>query len=56
MTYQFVLTFIVTLIFIAVIGFIVNTYLFKGKENKGKVFVIYLVQSFIITVLLTWFI
>ncbi len=55
MTYQFVLTFIVTFVFIGVIGFIVNTYLFKGKRNKEKGFVIYLVQSFIIAVLLTWF-
>ncbi|MBJ8056153.1 hypothetical protein JDS87_30970 [Bacillus cereus] len=56
MAYNFIFTFIVTFVFIGIIGFIVNTYLFKGKENKGKVFVIYLVQIFIITVLLTWFI
>lgn len=56
MAYNFALTFIVTLVFIGVIGFILNTYFPKKKENKGKVFVIYLIQSFIIATVLTWII
>ncbi|MEY8348268.1 hypothetical protein AALF16_08135 [Bacillus cereus] len=54
MAYDFVLTFFMTFVFIGVIGFIVNTYLPTKKESKGKVFLIYLIQSFAIAVLLTW--
>jgi hypothetical protein len=54
MVYDFILTFIVTFVIVGVIGFVVNTYLSKGKESKWKVFVVYLIQSFIISVLLIW--
>jgi hypothetical protein len=54
MAYEFVLTFIFTFLVIGTISFIVNTYLSKGKAGKKKGYSILLIQSVIISILLTW--
>ncbi|WP_188048520.1 hypothetical protein [Bacillus sp. CH30_1T] len=54
MAYEFILTFIFTFLVVVIISFILNTYLSKGKAGKKKGYSILLIQSFIISVLLTW--
>lgn len=56
MVYEFVLTLIFTFLVVGIISFILNTYLSKGKAVKKKGYTILLIQSFIISVLLTWII
>ncbi|WP_175638446.1 hypothetical protein [Metabacillus schmidteae] len=55
MAYEFVLTYIFTfLVLVIIIQLYIKTYLPKGKAGKKKGYTILLIQSFIISVLLTW--
>lgn len=56
MLFDFVLTFIFTLLVVFIISFIVNTYLTKAKGSKKQVGVILFIESVIISILLTWFV
>ncbi|HZG70658.1 MAG TPA: hypothetical protein VEY51_03895 [Chondromyces sp.] len=56
MVYDFLLTFFFTFLLVSIISFILNTYLPKGKAEQKKGVVILLIQSLVISFLLTWII